>query len=387
MTSSGLLLLTFIIAEHNICNGYRIELIEIYPGDPHEGEPVVIECRYPKLNVVVEWSKDGKVITRNSDFLDDEYCNRKDVKIETDYTRSLLSIANGSRLDSGVYICRLYDVKDFIDIPPHVSQRTIDEQSVQLNVLYYPKSEHPSCHIKQGTGQPFVTLVCMSEIGNPFVSLEWSSNNNELNEVNQTTKQENELITSDIMIYPSQLRSTSVYTCSVTSSAFDAVQTCSLNGYSIPSAYIHPIIHSTHHLGSAEFSCNTTGDPIKWFLVTDPEITESRTATFDRTLRIDPVHIEDNGTLISCYVLFGNTWVRSDAILVVDNTTTESDSDSQKIKSQGALIGVLIVMFILLVAFIASNIFWSRKIKAGGLPEGPQERMQYHVNEGLHHVQ
>ncbi len=206
-----LVLLTSIMLIPYLSECYKIEDFVVNPRNPKEGDSVSVECSYhPASDIVITWSKDGNTFGRNSDFLDEEYENQPEISLYTDRYSSVLNISSVSRRDSGNYTCRMYACTDLCFNQPEKTPYVIDEQSVILYVTYYPNSNFPSCEVKTDTG---------------------------LNGIPPIIKQENGTITSEIRINRAQARSADVYTCSVTSADFFPVQTCFIDGSSIPSTF------------------------------------------------------------------------------------------------------------------------------------------------------
>ncbi|XP_072030588.1 uncharacterized protein [Amphiura filiformis] len=343
---------------------------------PKEGGTVDIFClSYDAYidNLDLVWSKDGDELTRNGTFID-ELGKRPDIDLSYSWYESYITIGNVSRRDSGNYTCSVH----------HQGEKyPLVVESVILNVLYYPKSEFPLCSVKPETPNSQLALSCLSEIGNPAVSVDWEieSAQVQVSEVPSTSNQEEEFVTSEITITSTQIRSKDVFTCSLNSSEFSISRKCSLHGYSILYAiHVIPSSLSVDVFEKAEYSCKTNLThviPIKRVWVTEPEVPQSRRFFTDSTLRIAPVLAEDNGTLVTCFALFESNNVRADAILWVNHgdhssvksstmETEQGDSATQeerKGESTTAWIAMFVVVLILWIISIAFGVIWYRKVK------------------------
>ncbi len=373
-------------------NGQRLpyEINEIYfeaTPSPIEGTSIYSGCycflriynrsyfRYDDDDefdlISLSLQKDNVNLTRNGVVISTDFINRINIEPHFDiffnefyvYT----TISPVMRNDSGLYGCLVFD---------SLTNRIEHSNQQVISVLYYPNTSYPQCtpaiqraHIGSQT-----TLRCVSEEGNPPVSLQWGSQNEALNKSStqrqETVYTQNGLIISELQLTTTFTDINDEYTCEIHSSTFpEKLQTCSIVlQLTLPySVSVYPFQVHVNSGESVQFECrirNTLETSEAWDWNTEPSLDQSKVLLSDRnTLQIRNVEKSDNGTVVFCHALLDGQWFHSTgAILFVQEKQstlrriTETPDQLTSSSPTGWIAGfvVILILFIISIGIIIS---------------------------------
>ena len=360
----------------------RIDFADVYPTNPREGDTVTFTCEsiYAyRTNCEIVWSKNGEELTRNNNFVDADFGNRTDTRVEWLRYKIELTIGNVSRRDTGVYTCSVYRQdfstyyynyysysSDYFELSP-------DVRPITVNVSYYPNSRFPMCAVRSNLTS--TNLICISETGNPAVFLHWMVVSEMITYYLPMAYEDDGHLNSEFTIKNWQIRSTDVFTCTVNSSEFSLSRSCSLYGHDIFHAHIVPPSLTVQASNAAEFTCQANVEPIDWLWKTKPQISQLRQHLSASQLRIEPVIAEDNGTSVSCYALFEDPWLQANAELTVlpnNHDALGGLSPGSKSERQGnsnlLWIALFVIVLTALVISVTVNIICYRNTKNSNPP-------------------
>ena len=277
-------------------------------------------------HIGISFHKDNIPFTRNRDITGEAFVNRtgnRFIRFRNDNTiETSIGINPVLRTDSGGYGCLVFDNND-------IRLTELRQRFVYVN--FYPRCTPAIQRIYLG-GQ--TTLRCVSEVGNPPVSLRWRSENEALNksiiQSQETVIVQDGFITSDLQLVTTSTDISDEYTCEIYSPTFFLqLRTCFI---SLRMTWPHPVVtldpiqaHVNSSGGYVEFSCRihsglaslNTSETWDWY--TEPPLDQSKVLSDGSGLQIGNVETSDNGTVIFCLALFDGQWFQSTGgILYVD---------------------------------------------------------------------
>ncbi len=188
-----------------------------------------------------------------------------------------MTIVELSVMDSGKYLCKVYDLSNGEYIK-------IADDFTDVDVYYLPDAKYPQCSSTPAVTQNmqenvYLRLLCVSPKGIPTVNLRWKDYTNQnVFPHNQDTDDVDEMVFSDLYFRTASSHNKAVFVCEMTSPGFpDFIRTCQIGPLTIqqnredkyPVTFPPPTPVTTNVKSKTETSgnCNTECSTVDKYLV------------------------------------------------------------------------------------------------------------------------
>ncbi len=303
------LLMSLLLPHFGLFSDASTPLLYHDSGGVLEGEDTTFFCLINNLNQndIIQFSHNNITISVNTQILGD---NRLYEVLRVDsrtFVRFYLTIKDTSRIDSGSYGCHV--LSD--GLPSEISS-----SYASLSVYYLPSRSSPTCAIESSTvSMTFISgddilLSCQSEIGQPPVSLKWTSLDQTSITSSRISLSNPNTITSRLSVQP---QDGFIATCFLEFDTdvfpLEPPRKCSLGPFTIlkrPSVTVQPDVITAIEGDTVHINCVIDHDSryyrptVEWY--SKPHISEDRffISMDSKSTLIYNISLSDNGTLVYC---------------------------------------------------------------------------------------